>query len=141
MSKESTARYLELRNRLWAATGDSCWYCGEPGREDCRTIDHVIPRGFEGSSEDETNLRPCCMRCNGAKGTRTVEDLRRYLAWLRTGRPYFTPVQLAWLNDNGWTPPAPFEFHGERLQSQKEATTGNPVVHPSTCPGGEDEGA
>lgn len=53
------------RHRLIVlAASDICWRCHKPG---ATTADHVIPRAH-GGSNDLSNLRPACARCNYSAG-------------------------------------------------------------------------
>lgn len=49
---------------------NTCAYCGEKAS----TLDHVIPRS-RGGQHDWDNVVACCIRCNGKKGNRLLEDL------------------------------------------------------------------
>jgi 5-methylcytosine-specific restriction endonuclease McrA len=47
-----------------------CAYCGRSAD----TVDHVQPRS-RGGSDSWENLVACCLKCNGAKGSRTLAEL------------------------------------------------------------------
>jgi 5-methylcytosine-specific restriction endonuclease McrA len=47
-----------------------CAYCGVAAN----TIDHVLPRS-RGGVDSWENLVACCLRCNNAKGDRTLSEL------------------------------------------------------------------
>lgn len=47
-----------------------CEYCGGMAE----LVDHVVPVRY-GGTNDDTNLVPCCRRCNARKA---VEDKKRY---------------------------------------------------------------
>ena len=57
------------REYLWLKEGKKCHWCGAPTRLiadivwDQATIEHIIPRGRGGTSEEE-NLTSSCLRCN-----------------------------------------------------------------------------
>lgn len=50
--------------------GGFCYLCGGTAT----TLDHVIPRS-RGGTEAITNLRPCCVSCNSAKGNRLLSEI------------------------------------------------------------------
>lgn len=81
----SDKRATDVRQRLdratkakvWAKTDGNCWYCGtatNPFRN--FEVDHFIPIARGGTDEDN-NLVPACSRCNGRKGDRDAESIRR----------------------------------------------------------------
>jgi len=131
MTKEQHDGYLKLRDRLWAMTEGRCWYCGEEATgSNLRSIDHVIPRGEPGSTEDESNLVGACMRCNGWKGTYDLETFRQRMARIAAGWPIFSPVQDEWLKANAVMPPIPsFKFYFERVGIDR-LDRGNRAEHP-----------
>jgi 5-methylcytosine-specific restriction endonuclease McrA len=63
---------IRRRAGIFRRFGFTCYLCDDPAT----TLDHVIPRARGGSNRDE-NLRPCCRRCNEAKGDLTLAE---YLA-------------------------------------------------------------
>jgi len=67
--------------------GHRCAYCGRSAG----TVDHVLPRS-RGGQDSWENLVACCLRCNGAKGDRTPEEM----GWALRRRPR-TPHGAAWL--------------------------------------------
>ena len=67
--------------------GHRCAYCGRSAG----TVDHVLPRS-RGGQDSWDNLVACCLRCNGAKGDRTPEEM----GWAMRRRPR-TPRGPAWL--------------------------------------------
>lgn len=60
-SAEWRALSLAIRER----DGFICYLCGRYAG----TTDHVVPRAA-GGSDDPSNLRACCLRCNSAKRDR-----------------------------------------------------------------------
>lgn len=89
----------EQRNKVFEKYGGRCAYCGcELGRK--FQIDHIIPifrndtdedfekrnthgqrkLGLVRGSEDLENLNPACPRCNGWKGTMSIETFRNEIA-------------------------------------------------------------
>ncbi|MGL5858321.1 MAG: HNH endonuclease [Angustibacter sp.] len=66
--------------------GHRCGYC----LASATTVDHVVPRS-RGGGDSWENLISCCLRCNGAKGDRTPDEM----GWSLRLRPY-TPVGPTW---------------------------------------------
>src|SRR5450755_338795 len=64
-----------------------CAYCGGHAN----TVDHVMPRS-RGGGDTWENLVACCVRCNNAKGDRTLEEK----GWFLRVRPY-APRGPAWV--------------------------------------------
>jgi len=67
--------------------GGRCAYC----RRAATTVDHVLPRS-RGGRDTWENLVACCLRCNGAKGNRTPEEM----GWALRLRPV-APAGPAWV--------------------------------------------
>lgn len=67
--------------------GHRCAYCAGQAS----TVDHVLPRS-RGGSDSWQNLVACCLRCNGAKGNRTPEEM----GWGLRVRPG-VPAGPAWV--------------------------------------------
>lgn len=75
------ASYSRLRPQVFATYGTACYWChtqtipaqprqaGRPRDPRERTVDHLIPRSH-GGTNDLTNLRPACWRCNSSRGKR-----------------------------------------------------------------------
>ena len=61
------------RVQHWEDWGRKCFYCDKslpkPGTKAGRAthMDHLVPQS-KGGSDDLSNLRPCCKRCNTDKG-------------------------------------------------------------------------
>ena len=85
--------------RLLIQAGYRCGYC-----RSCQQImgirlilDHLIPRA-RGGTDDETNLWPCCLPCNGFKQARIeardpqTDDLV----------PFYNPRQQRWADHFHW---------------------------------------
>lgn len=93
------------RRTVWAKTDGKCWYCGiqtNPWGDFC--IDHLQPLSLRGSDELE-NLVPCCSSCNNRKKNRAVEQFRAFM--VRQGGAYFSPEQVAYLQEKGVALPTP----------------------------------
>ena len=50
-----------------------CQYCEEKVREDCFTLDHVVPKSLGGKTSWE-NIVTACAKCNYRKANRTPEQ-------------------------------------------------------------------
>ncbi|SDQ65639.1 HNH endonuclease [Quadrisphaera sp. DSM 44207] len=82
--------------------GSRCAYCARSAS----TVDHVLPRS-RGGTDTWENLVACCLRCNGAKGDRTPEEMGwslrhrprtpRGAAWLLRGAEHSSPLWLDYL--------------------------------------------
>jgi hypothetical protein len=65
---------------LYQRQDGACVYCGIPLNENNATIDHVIPRTFDGEPSHSRNMVLSCATCNNKKATlenkvSTIEDL------------------------------------------------------------------
>lgn len=56
------------KRRLLERDGSKCAYCGK----EATTVDHVNPR-YHGGKTTWDNTVAACLRCNGRKGSRTLE--------------------------------------------------------------------
>jgi diadenosine tetraphosphate (Ap4A) HIT family hydrolase len=65
-----TARYEVLRR-----AGFRCDLCGISAEERALEVDHIVPRRH-GGTDDVSNLRALCYKCNANKGARDDSDLR-----------------------------------------------------------------
>lgn len=99
----------QLKQAALAKSGGRCWYCGrklDPTKRSCM-VDHVNPK-WNGGENDPDNLVAACSWCNSAKQHRSLEEFRLIRRRQKAGRPYFTPAQLEWLEQNGiGLPPLP----------------------------------
>jgi len=70
----------ERRLALYSRDGLACCYCGH-GVEDgaVLTLDHLRPYS-KGGSHANSNLVTSCLRCNSARGTRSVAAFARDVA-------------------------------------------------------------
>ncbi len=58
----------ERRHAIYARDFCACVYCGS---DSLLTLDHLKPRS-EGGSNKSSNLVTACLRCNSARGSRSV---------------------------------------------------------------------
>jgi 5-methylcytosine-specific restriction endonuclease McrA len=77
---------LVSRRGVLRRDGHRCGYC----QAAASTIDHILPRS-RGGTDSWENLTACCLRCNGAKGNRTPEEM----GWRLVARPQ-APMGPAW---------------------------------------------
>jgi len=76
--REHAAPGLDVRQRTdllhaWRKAGRTCAYCDGS----CDTVDHIVPL-VRGGTNYEGNLTPCCRRCNGSKGARTIVEWKHH---------------------------------------------------------------
>jgi 5-methylcytosine-specific restriction endonuclease McrA len=70
MFENNTTRVKQSKRKEIKQRDDyTCYLCGT--RSDQLTIDHVIPSSRGGSNED-SNLKSCCVSCNCAKSDMTI---------------------------------------------------------------------
>ena len=64
------AKVKKLKDRVWNRDRGLCFYCGQflSKGDPERTLDHVIPRCKEGTSNRMWNLVLACRSCNSDKG-------------------------------------------------------------------------
>jgi hypothetical protein len=80
-----------VQQKVWAADGFQCVYCGRKMGNVLMTIDHFIPLEL-GGANDVTNFVSSCKPCNKSKGSQdpkvwltksecfgTAEDVQKYL--------------------------------------------------------------
>lgn len=69
-------QWVETRHewiKIHAGEVWSCYICGTPLTLETLTLDHVKSRGRHPELRfDMDNLKPCCMSCNMAKGSRDL---------------------------------------------------------------------
>lgn len=126
-----------MRNEsIWDKTNGRCWYCGvelkaitktkEKRRGEYRqdiqpnsfVVDHIVPR-YYGGLDDESNLVPCCWKCNCSKRTFGIEKFRFRQTLKTNGVPFFNNEQIEYLANNGYyfnLPYYEFYFEKEGLQ-------------------------
>ena len=72
---------------IWLKTNGICFYCGRKliigacNEKNNFVIDHLVPMAA-GGDNSQSNLVPCCNRCNCIKGHRQLERFR-FLLWQR----------------------------------------------------------
>lgn len=71
-----------VRLEIYARDGYKCYRCGsavKAGRKKKRggfplaTLDHFVPK-CRGGSDDPSNLKTCCKKCNERKGAKIIPD-------------------------------------------------------------------
>lgn len=69
------------RHAVYARDDMTCQYCGDRLTSGELTIDHVVPRHILGGEASTWgNCVACCRDCNGRKGGRTLEEMRKLSA-------------------------------------------------------------
>jgi len=63
----SSAKWKRIRLQILRRDGYMCQQCGQTDGQ--LHIDHIIPRRLQGT-DDESNLRTLCQKCNLSKGGR-----------------------------------------------------------------------
>ena len=66
------------RREVYEKFNGKCAYCGKNIEFDDMTLDHVHPHSKGGTKTIE-NIYPCCHLCNVQKGSKSVEEFRKYL--------------------------------------------------------------
>lgn len=104
------------RQAVWNKTGGHCYYCGlalTPDEVDTiegrynswMDADHLLPKA-KGGLDTLENMVPACKACNCAKGLKTLEEYRQYVAIKKSGRPNLTRDIVDWLDAVGFQFPA-----------------------------------
>ena len=98
-------KYKEVRLRVLARDGYTCYYCGHEGQDgNGLTIDHVIPVSKAPElAIDESNMRIACKSCNSRKGSRNE---RVFLEMVRTPpvfQSFTSPMQSEIHQDSPFT--------------------------------------
>lgn len=92
------------KSHVLAKTSGRCAYCGVPLSDESLTIDHIHPKNH-GGDNSVPNLLASCRPCNTAKGSKTIEQWRRFYAVkLVTGKTIFGQEQVDYLFKNGLFP-------------------------------------
>lgn len=93
------------RDAVFGKTNGRCWYCGAAISPVSMCIEHATPKSKGGSSKLD-NLLPSCRSCNSQKYTKTIEEYRTWIEWVKVGSEPFTENQVAWLASHGITLPS-----------------------------------
>lgn len=70
------------KSRVWQKTNGHCHLCSQELKRDDWRIDHLVPRD-DGGPDDEWNLLPSCIFCNGMKKAADRYKMRRILMYGR----------------------------------------------------------
>lgn len=62
-----------IQQKIWAADGFECMYCGKKMGQVLMTIDHFIPLELNGAN-DTTNFLTACKPCNKDKGSQDPKE-------------------------------------------------------------------
>ena len=62
---------------VWAKTKGVCAHCGNPSSGKGRTVDHYVPRSYDGGY-DIRNLMPLCRKCNTARANEPIDPFEFY---------------------------------------------------------------
>lgn len=83
-SKKGRHISLKFKRWLWLANDCRCRYCGEniPSHKEM-AVDHIVPVSL-GGSDNVINLGCSCESCNSAKGNKSLEELRFFIAVKRS---------------------------------------------------------
>lgn len=95
---------LRKKKAIYEKTNGSCSYCGASISMDQMVADHVVAR-VSGGSNSIDNLLPSCRSCNSSKGSKTLEQFRRFYSLrVATGNTVFGQDQADYLFENGLYP-------------------------------------
>ena len=73
-----------VQQKVWAADGFKCVYCGRKMGEVLMTVDHFVPLEL-GGKNDVTNFVTSCKPCNKAKGSQDPKAWRGFRVHTREG--------------------------------------------------------
>jgi 5-methylcytosine-specific restriction enzyme A len=62
-----------IQQKVWAADGFKCQYCGAEMGKSSMTVDHFVPLEL-GGNNDETNYLTACRSCNKKKANMSAEE-------------------------------------------------------------------
>jgi HNH endonuclease len=83
----------EIQQKIWAADGFICVYCGAKMGATLMTVDHFIPLE-DGGRNDQTNYLSSCRKCNQRKGNdHPMIFLEGIYRWLGTSQEKFDSIQ------------------------------------------------
>ena len=71
-----------LRIAVYEKFNGHCAYCGKVIEYKEMQVDHIIPKDFNGTSDNFDNLNPSCRRCNHYKRAHLLKDFRLLLKTL-----------------------------------------------------------
>ncbi|MEH0874621.1 HNH endonuclease signature motif containing protein [Pectobacterium cacticida] len=92
------------RTQVLGKTNGRCAYCGDLLDTNNFTFDHITPKRRAGDNSIG-NLFACCRGCNTAKGSKTIEQWRRFYAVKQvTGKTVFGQEQVDYLFTRGLFP-------------------------------------
>ena len=100
-------------------TGGYCHLCGKRLYVDEWHIDHIVPRIHQGA-DDERNLLPCCVFCNGMKKAATTYRMRRLLMYGRYC------LEKATRRDKSQMGQDIYEFVGRRVKATAKRSRSKP---------------
>ncbi len=86
------------RQNVWEKTKGHCHLCSQELDPSDWVMDHVIPKCYEHSSNEEWNLLPACRGCNSMKWGAGPEKLKRILMF---GRYCLNEVNIRWHKSPG----------------------------------------
>lgn len=78
LRKKKNSGVRRGRSTVYKRCHKRCWYCGLRLYLTTLTIDHLIPRS-KGGPTKKINLVAACLKCNGDKGSKTLDNYRWYL--------------------------------------------------------------
>ena len=107
------------QGRIWAKTDGHCHLCGTRLYVGEWHIDHIVPRVHHGA-DDEHNLLPCCVFCNGMKKAATTYRMRRLLMY---GRYY---LEKATRRDKSQIGQDIYAFVGWRVKATAKRSRSKP---------------
>ena len=96
-------RWKIIKDRIISDANRICYICGERIPEDeIATIDHVIPMSRRISPcYKESNLRCCCLRCNGDKGDMDIQEYVDHIENNRYDYEYIPNERIEYLKTIG----------------------------------------
>ena len=69
---KSNRNKTDRLRQVWAKTKGVCAHCGNPSSGKDRTVDHYVPKSYDGGN-DLRNLLPLCKKCNLARGNKPID--------------------------------------------------------------------
>lgn len=74
---KSNRNKTDRLRQVWAKTKGVCAHCGNPSSGKGRTVDHYVPKSYDGGN-DLRNLLPLCKKCNLARGNKPIDPFEFY---------------------------------------------------------------